>query len=545
LIALYTIGFGGSNHDYSVCLVKDGEILFAIEEERITRKKYGYGINVKENKALNYVLKAADITENNISYFGANDILDRDYLCVCKKDIIQYNHHVTHAASAYYPSGFQEAAILVIDHSGSHYDKNGKLFTETVSYYQGENRRLDCLQKVEGQSCKTGNIVKRPTNSIGYFYSMIAKMLGCVSTCSDGKVHSESGKLMGLSSYGEPIYFSTMSDFTFVKDGIVQINIECIENFVQHTLQVDRSDKTVKNLAASAQHLLEDMVVKCAKHLYSITGCDNICIAGGVGLNGLANMAILKNTMFKNIFIQPAANDAGTSIGAALLAYHENNTNSPYSVKPMKNNFYGVTYSDENIEKELSRRGGIYWKKDANSSKIAAELIANDNIIAWFQGGSEFGPRSLGNRSILANPTNKDMKDILNSRVKFRESYRPYAPSVMGEYKQEYFELEHDTNYMLLIPEATTKAQQEIPAVVHIDNTARVQTVSKEFNPKFYKVIEEFYRIKNTPILLNTSMNVMGEPICETPEDAVRCLMKTNIDYLFIGDYIVGKQASD
>lgn len=542
---MYTIGFGGSNHDYSVCLVKDGKILFAIEEERVTRKKYGYGVNVKDNKAFKYVLRAANISTNDISYWGANDILDSDYLCVCNKDVIQYNHHLAHAASVYYPSGFQEAAILIIDHSGSHFNRDGKLFTETVSYYMGKDRHLDCLQKDEGQSSQTGNVIKRPTNSIGYLYSMTAKMLGCVGTCSDGKVHSESGKLMGLSSYGDPIYFDNMSSFAFVKEGVVQIDITSFQSFVQSVLQADKSEKTVQNLAASAQHLLENMVVECAIHLYNITGCDNICIAGGVGLNGLANMAILEKTKFKNIFIQPAANDAGTSIGAALLAYHEHSTHLPYSIQGMVHNFYGLTYSDECIEKVLTQHTDIFWKKDANAPKLAAQLIANDNIIAWFQGGSEFGPRSLGNRSILANPTNKHMKDILNSRVKFREAYRPYAPSVIKEYQQEYFELGHDTNYMLLIPQATVKAQEEIPAVVHVDNTARVQTVSKEFNPKFYNVIEEFYQIKNTPVLLNTSMNVMGEPICETPEDAIHCLIKTNIDYLFIGDYIVRKQAFD
>lgn len=542
---MYTIGFGGSNHDYSVCLARDGNVLFAIEEERVTRKKYGYGVNVKDNKAFEYVLRAANISENDISYWAANDILDSDYLCVCNKDIIQYNHHLAHAASAYYPSGFPESAILIIDHSGSHFYRNGSLFTETVSYYMGKDRHLDCLQKVEGQSSQTGNVIKRPTNSIGYLYSLTAKMLGCVGICSDNKVHSESGKLMGLSSYGDPIYFDNMSSFAFVKEGIVKIDITKYQSFVQSVLQADNSEKTVQNLAASAQHLLENMVVECAKHLYNITNCENICIAGGVGLNGLANMAILQKTKFKNIFIQPAANDAGTSIGAALLAYHEHSTHLPYSMQGMAHNFYGLTYSDECIEKTLTQHTGIFWKKDANAPKTAAQLIASDNIIAWFQGGSEFGPRSLGNRSILANPTNTHMKDILNSRVKYREAYRPYAPSVMKEYQQEYFELEHDTNYMLLIPQATVKAQEEVPAVVHIDNTARVQTVSKEFNPKFYDLINEFYQIKNTPVLLNTSMNVMGEPICETPEDAIRCLIKTNIDYLFIGDYIVRKQAFD
>lgn len=540
---MYTVGFGGSNHDYSVCLAKDGKIVFAVEEERITRKKYGYGVNVKDNKALDYVLRAANISANDVSYWGANDILDRDYLCACNKDIIMYNHHLTHAASAYYPSGFQEAAILIIDHSGSHYNRDGILFTETVSYFMGKDGHLNCLQKVEGQSSRKGNVIKRPTNSIGYLYSLTAKMLGCVGTYSDDKVHSESGKLMGLSSYGDPIYLDNMSHFAFVKEGIVQIDITSYQSFIQKILQADNSDKTVQNLAASTQYLLEHMVVECAKHLYNITGCDNICIAGGVGLNGLANMAILKKTRFKNIFIQPAANDAGTSIGAALLGYYEHSVHMPYPIQKMEHNFYGLSYSDEYIEKTLAQHKDIFWKKDANATKIAAQLIANDNIIAWFQGGSEFGPRSLGNRSILANPTNKHMKDILNSKVKFREAYRPYAPSVMKEYQQEYFELEHDTNYMLLIPQATEKAQEEIQAVVHVDNTARVQTVSKEFNLKFYSLIKEFYNIKNTPVLLNTSMNIMGEPICETPEDAIRCLLKTNIDYLFIGNYIVRKQA--
>lgn len=540
--SLYTIGFGGSNHDYSVCLVKDGEILFAIEEERIARKKYGYGINARENRALNYVLKAEGITIDDVSYFASNEILNSDYFYICNCDVIQYNHHLTHAASAYYPSGFREAAILVVDHSGSTFWEKEQLYTETVSYYIAKNGNIKCLQKVKGQGIQNENVVKRPNNSIGYLYSMAAKMLGCVGKYSDGKSHSESGKLMGLSSYGLPIFYNEMSKYAYVSRGIVQIDIMNVKKFIKDKLKEDNSNRTIQNIAASVQRLIEDIIVKCAKHLHSITGCKNICIAGGVGLNGLANQAILNNTKFENIFIQPASNDAGTSVGAALLAYYQYNSNLVYSAKEMKHNFYGVTYSDEYIENKLVENQGIFWKKESAICRKAAELIAEDNIIAWFQGGSEFGPRSLGNRSILANPTNPHMKDILNAKVKFRETYRPYAPSVLKDYQYDYFELKQETNYMLLIPQATEKAKKEIPAVVHVDNTARVQTVSEKFNPKFYKVIQEFYNIKHTPVVLNTSMNIMGEPICETPEDAISCLLKTNIDYLLIGNYLVGKR---
>ena len=539
---MYTIGFGGSNHDYSVCLVKDGEILFAIEEERIVRKKYGYGINPRENRALGYVLKAEGITKDDISYFASNDILNNNYFYMCNDNVIQYNHHLTHAASAYYPSGFSEAAILVIDHSGSTIIENNHLSTETVSYYLAKDKNIKCLQKVKGHGIQNENIVKRPSNSIGYMYSMVAKMLGCVGCYSDGKIHSESGKLMGLSSYGDPVYYNMISKYAYVSKGIVHIDIINVGKLLNTILKQDGSDKTIQNIAASVQRLIEDMIVECAKYLYDITGCKNLCIAGGVGLNGLANQAIMNNTKFENIFIQPAANDAGTSVGAALLAYHQYNNEPSYLTRKMKNNFHGIIYSDEYIEKRLLETKGILWEKDNDICRRAAELIAKNNIIAWFQGGSEFGPRSLGNRSILANPTNPHMKDILNAKVKFREAYRPYAPSVLKEYQCEYFELEQETNYMLLIPQATEKAKKEIPAVVHVDNTARVQTVSENFNLKLYKVIKEFYNITHTPVILNTSLNVMGEPICETPEDAIRCFLKTNIDYLLIGNYFVGKQ---
>ncbi|WP_430606890.1 carbamoyltransferase [Enterococcus sp. AZ170] len=535
------IGFGGSTHDFSVCLVENGEVKIAIEEERLAKKKYGYGCELRENLAYKYVLEKTNTKEAEIDYFVSNDLLNKDYFdCVKGKMNQLYNHHYTHAASAFYESGFEDTAILVIDHSGSIIKDSKGLSTETISYYRGTENRIALMDRVSGDGEIKNGIVKKPNNSIGYFYSMIAKMLGCQSMGGDNKIHSESGKLMGLSSYGKPVYKEDFERFIRFEQGQVEIEVENIRQYVEKVLAETKSEQETKmNLAATAQKILEDLVVKCADYLYEITKSKNICIAGGVGLNGLANQKILMDTKFENIFICPAANDAGTSIGAALSKFYEKNN---CSKKEMKNNFYGFSYNNEEIEQSLEKQQDkIFYSKLANGEKLAAKLIKENRIIAWYQGGSEFGPRSLGNRSILANPCNPKMKDILNNRVKFRESYRPFAPAVMAEHEKEYFEMIKSNEYMLLIPETNKEVISRIPAVVHVDGTARVQSVTKTFNPQFYSVIQEFYKLSSIPVVLNTSFNIKGRPICESPHDAIDCFLESDIDYLFMGNYLVWK----
>ena len=562
---MITVGIGGSVHDFSTCLIENGKIVCAIEEERITRKKYGYCIDITQNTSLEYCLSKAGIGIDDVDYFAVNDLLDTEFYKRLGRKPVIYNHHDCHAASTYYFSGFNEAAVLVIDHSGSRFWDKDELVTETVSYYKAEGKEINILQKVLGRSpepvlASTNDkkpvlgadgirLLNSPNNSIGRFYSKISKQLGCITRLSNGELHSEAGKMMGLSAYGSDKFYEEMKEFVkFLPNGQLTVNIipNGVADWIDATLKSCSNDselmKTKMDMAWAVQKILEDAVIHCANYLYDITRTENICVAGGVGLNGLANLKIIEKTPFKNIFIQPGAGDSGTSIGAAYLAYIDNHGIHNAEAARIRNNFWGKEYSEAEVLDTLRGNDVIEYKKYDDVFTIAAGLIANNKIIGWFQGGSEFGPRSLGNRSILANPCNPDMKDILNSQVKHRESYRPYAPSILAEFTQDYFDLELYTEYMLLIPMVKEDKRKVIPAVTHVDGTARVQTITKEFNERFYRLIHRFYEITSVPVVLNTSMNVMGEPICETPSDAVNCLINANLDYLVIGNYIAVKK---
>tara|TARA_B110000438_G_scaffold112036_1_gene109936 strand:+ start:1 stop:981 length:981 start_codon:yes stop_codon:yes gene_type:complete len=306
-----------------------------------------------------------------------------------------------------------------------------------------------------------------------------------------------------------------------------------------------KNEKTLQihfDIGASAQKVLEDVILKMVNHIYTKTKMKNLCIGGGVALNGVANYKILSDGPFDNIHIPPSPGDAGSAVGAAqylYYVYHKNPKNTSDNTQLIQENVYvGPSYSNKKIKSFLDSKEILYESfDDVTLLQKTAQLIADGNVVGWFQGKMEWGPRALGNRSILADPRRSDMKDILNAKIKHRESFRPFAPSVMEEYASEYFEINVSSPYMLMV--APVKKPKEIPAVTHVDGTGRLQTVSKESNELYYNLINEFYKITGVPVIINTSMNVMGEPIVNTPEHAYNMILKTDMDFLVLGNYLI------
>lgn len=527
------LAIGGSGHDYSFCYLKNGKIIRAIEEERLSREKHARGIRSKLFKGIEYCLHGLTsiddldiIITNNICDIGP--IKEKHYI----HNIVTINHHLAHAASSYYSSGFDDAAFVVIDGHGSiyhQYDKNPK--TEILSSGYINRDKINFIET------KYGSFKHTFTPSLGSFYDVLTNACGFGFNCE--------GKTMGLSSYGKPVYLTEL-----MKHIDYDKHIFCNETLVElmhGIIHKDNTDifQTKANLAASGQSILELFVYKLLNELYEKTKCPRLCLAGGVALNSVMNGKIKKHTPFKDVFIFPAANDGGTAIGAAYYAYYQLGKNKYRDTEQIKHVYYGKSYDDDSVKKSIQKYGNqISYKTYVYSDliNVTAQLIADDKIVGWFQGGSEAGPRALGNRSIIANPSNRDMKDILNSRVKFREAFRPFAPAVLKEKVHDYFDTEYPDNpFMLYICNVKKSKINEIPAVVHVDGTARFQTVGIDNNKKFYDLINAFYRIKGVPIVLNTSLNIKGNPIAETPVDAIECLLNSKMDCLIIENYLIGK----
>ncbi len=528
---------------------KKGNILdyVAISEERILRKKHPYTFPLH---SVDYCMK----------YFGIKNIMDinllvSDWIRLEKwefsgatfnigefdylKNIFRFpkdririiSHHLAHAASTYYTSGFKKSAILIVDGNGSD--------LETTSYFEGKNFKINPIKNYKYYG-------------LGALYNIISTRILDMGTGGEGKT-------MGLAPYGKNFknlglkipYFNNgiINDFSKFMQ---RMPYSDVLNQINPSYRVDPINvayKKIKNkndvlkpyfagTAYNVQDTLEKVVLKIASDLYSYTKCDNLCIAGGAGLNSVANKKILDKTKFKNIFIFPACSDSGIPFGLAIWGYYNLKELNIEKHKKLifKNAYLGNQYSNKKI-KEVLDKYNITYKK-SNLKKVA-QLISEKKIVGWFQGRSEYGPRSLGNRSILADSRGKNTKDILNNRVKHRESYRPFAPSILEENCNQYFELDVPSPYMLLIAKVK---KNTIPAVTHVDNTARVQTVTKNTNTKFYNLIKEFNKITNVPCILNTSFNDAGDPIVETPEDALYTLMKCDMDYLYIGDFLIERK---
>ncbi len=567
---MYILGISCYYHDAAAALLKDGEIIAAAEEERFTRKKHDQGFPIN---AINFCLKKANITPEDIAYavFYEKPLLKFERLLmqhlhaypssywsfykaipswvveklrvpttIQKKlkqgkkrfngEILFLEHHIAHAASSYLVSPFQEAAILTVDGVGE--------WTTTASGYAKGNDIV--LQKK----------IDFP-HSLGLLYSAVTAYLGF-------KVNNDEYKVMGLAPYGKPTYYEKIKKLIDIKeDGSYALDMsyfvyhyktempskKFIEEFGPMRKSGESLDQRHKDIAASVQKVLEETLFTILNSLYKETKCDNLCMAGGVALNSVANGKITKRTPFKNVFIQPAASDAGTALGAALYIWHTILGNKRTIVQ--ETSYFGPSFTTEEIKTCLDEQKIIYkeFKSKKDIVKKTAELLAQDSVIGWFQGAMEWGPRALGNRSILSNPCNPHMKDILNAKVKHRELFRPFAPVILQEKVHEWFEINKDEEpFMLFVYPFKKEKRHLVPAVVHVDGSGRLQTINKKQNTEYYAVIHEFEKITGVPILINTSFNIRGEPIVCTPQEAYRCMMGTGIDYLVMDHFIIARK---
>ena len=566
---MYTLGISCYYHDSAAALLKDGHVIAAVEEERFTRKKFDDDF---PTNAIEWCLNEGKITPSEINSVAFYDkpvlkferLLD-NYIAVAPRglysfldtipkwlhkrlwikndvkkslkgfsgEIIFPAHHMSHAAHAFFTSPFDESAILTVDGVGE---------WSTTSLGHGKNNSITLMNDI------------RWPHSLGLLYSAFTYFLGF-------KVNEGEYKLMGLASYGKPKYYDMILDklIDVKNDGSIRLDMKYFaytydkvmtnENFsnlfgIPPRKNNEKTEQIHLDIGASAQKVLEDVLLKMANHVYELTKMKNLCIGGGVALNGVANYRILKEGPFENVHIPPSPGDAGSAVGAAQYLYYVHNNNKKpepnLSKSVLENVYVGPSYDNEKIKEYLDANNIPFERLERKELLYkTAQLIADGNIVGWYNGKMEWGPRALGCRSILADPRDAKMKDILNEKIKHRESFRPFAPSILEEYVSEYFEIDRPSPYMLMV--CPIKKPEKIPAVTHVDGTGRLQSVSKDANPLYYDLISEFNKITGVPVIINTSMNVMGEPIVNTPEQAYAMLVKTNMDFLVMGNFLISK----
>ena len=587
----YILGISAYYHDSAACLLRDGEIVAAAQEERFTRKK---GDAAFPRQAVDYCLKLAgiDIRLGRVRRFLRQatsqirtDLGDLPRHCPPRFSLLSegrptlddgeassrsrtpsrarvsrgapiQEHHEAHAASAFLPSPFDRAAILTMDGVGE---------WATASIGHGAGNDFEILQELHWP------------DSLGLLYSAFTYYVGF-------KVNSGEYKVMGLAPYGQPKYVDAIYRelIDLREDGSFRLNQKyfnylggltmtspAFDNLFGGPARVPESPLTQRemDLARSVQVVCEEIMLRMARTAYRLTGLEDLCMAGGVALNCVGNGRILREGPFKRLWIQPAAGDAGGALGVAQLIWHRHaaQPRSACSGRDRMNGSYlGPEFSDGQIEQVLSEVGATYSRLEPTHlhDRVAA-LLASEHVIGWFDGRMEFGPRALGARSILGDPRSPRMQAQMNLKIKFREGFRPFAPSVLRERLADYFELDVDSPYMLLVAPVRAErrlamtpeqekfwgidklnvARSDLPAITHVDYSARIQTVSREINPNYYDLLKAFERRTGCGVLVNTSFNVRGEPIVCTPADAYRCFMRTNIDYLVLGSFLLDKQA--
>ena len=592
------LGISAYYHDSAAALLSDGEIVAAAQEERFTRKKHDSAFPAR---AIEYCLSEASIALDDVdrvvfydkplvkferlletylsyapkglrSFIAAMPVWLKDKLYLKAtlrqelhkiaggKDkripaLLFTEHHQSHAASAFYFSPFERAAVLCLDGVGE---------WATTSAWTGHGNELDSLWEIDFP------------HSLGLLYSAFTYYAGF-------KVNSGEYKLMGLAPYGQPRYVDTILDnlMDLKEDGTFRLNMEYFNYCTGLTMTNARFHRlfdgppramegklTQKDMdiAASIQFVTETVVLRLAGTLHRETGETNLCLAGGVALNCVANGRILREGPYDDIWIQPAAGDAGGALGAASIAWHqlEKKPRCVNGADAMRGSFLGPAYDAETIRKQLDAFGAVYVRlSDEQLFPQVADILSGENVVGWFQGRMEFGPRALGARSIIGDPRSGRMQSVMNLKIKYRESFRPFAPSVLAERVSDYFELDSPSPYMLLVApvreslripltgkqeglfgiEKLNEKRSELPAITHVDYSARVQTVHRETNPRYFALLEAFESTTGCGVLINTSFNVRGEPMVATPEDAYRCFMRTEMDYLVIEDFLLDKKS--
>jgi len=527
--------------------MEHGTITWAVEEERLNKKKYSLFYPETNRvfarcKAGAYCLQSADLTYEDIDFVISNDIINKLYYSKYYRKTELMNHHLAHACSSFFTSPYDEAAILVVDGSGSLIGGNHIEF-ETTSCYYASGNHIERIDVVSGKLRTPGLFDECYLhNSIGGFYRWITEGIGFEFL--------EDGKTMGLAPFGNDEFVGNLSKFYYIdREGRFQQSlgqVQAMISFIKLSLASAQGDDERFRMAASfayaGQYHLELILLRVCEYLYKKTRSKNLCVVGGVALNGAANYRLMNDTPFENLYIVPAAGDAGTAIGSALYKHHIIDGHRRTTFRPFSP-YLGRMYSLE----ECRRIIAMYteWVEEEESEDIyrdTAELIASGNIVAWFHGRAEFGHRALGNRSILADPRRAEMRDVLNKRIKHREAFRPFAPSVLEERQADYFHVAVPSYYMEVISPVVQQKIAEIPAVVHVDGTARLQTVSEKMNPAFYRLLSAFTRLTDVPVLLNTSFNDNGVPIVETPEDAIQSFLAMDIDYLVLNGLLLHKR---
>lgn len=589
-MSTYILGISAFYHDSAACLVRDGEIVAAAQEERFTRKKHDSEF---PHHAVQYCLREASIGASDLRCIGFYDkplltferLLETHLATAplgirlfwksmvvwikkklwipqiiqeelqCDVPVLFGEHHESHAASAFYPSPFEEAAIMTLDGVGE---------WTTTSYGHGRGAEIHTLAET------------RFPHSLGLLYSAFTYFTGF-------KVNSGEYKLMGLAPYGEPKYVQQILDnvIDLKDDGSFKLNTRYFDYMSGLKMTSSAMDglfdgpprqpespltQREMDLARSCQVVTEEVMLRIARQVHAETGSKNLCMAGGVALNCVGNGRILREGPFENMWIQPAAGDAGGALGVALALWYRylNNERSVSEYgDAMHASLLGPAFDVDEIASFMREQGAVgRHLEDGELSVSVAEALAEGKVVGWFQGRMEFGPRALGARSILGDPRSKETQSVMNLKIKFRESFRPFAPSVLREHVHDFFELDADSPYMLQVAPVKQERQiamseaeeglfgieklnvprSDLPAVTHVDYSARVQTVRRQDNPRYYDLIEAFYRLTGYPVVVNTSFNVRGEPIVCTPEDAYRCFMRTNMDYLVLGNYVLDKR---
>jgi carbamoyltransferase len=585
------LGISAYYHDSAACLVVDGEIVAAAQEERFTRKKHDARF---PESAVAYCLDAGRIRADQLDHVGFYDKpllkferLLENYIGIAPRglkswltampvwlkdklftrdairkalggyegSILFAEHHESHAASAFYPSPFESAAVLTMDGVGE---------WATSSYGVGEGNALDLWGELHYP------------HSLGMLYSAFTYYTGF-------KVNSGEYKVMGLAPYGQPKYVDTILDklVELRDDGSFKLNMAYFNYLSGLTMTNGAFDELFEgpprkpeapvtqremDLAASVQVVTEEIMLRMARHVQRETGQKNLCLAGGVALNCVGNGRLLREGPFERLWIQPAAGDAGGAVGVALTIHHKvlgNPRVVPKQGDTMRGSYLGPEFPDDEIARQLDAAGAVYEKlSDAALLDRTAALLGDEKVVGWLQGRMEFGPRALGNRSILGDPRSTKMQSVMNLKIKYRESFRPFAPSVLRERVADYFDLDTDSPYMLLVAPvserwriAMTPEQQRlfgieklnvprstIPAITHVDYSARIQTVHPDTNPRYHGLLRRFEALTGCPVLVNTSFNVRGEPIVCTPSDAYRCFMRTEMDVLVVGNFLMLKE---
>ena len=503
------IGISCFKSDSSACLIRDGQILASAQEERFTRKKHDASFPLNAAK---WCLGFGGIKDIDFIAFSNNTLIYKlkalfylKVFGVSAKGVF-FSSKESFCAAAFYPSNLENSAILI-----------NNTANPGIVFAKADINGIALLNK-------------KFSYSLGAVYSAYTKHLGF-------KANSDEYKVMGLAAFGKPAY----------KDRIISFSSKIFKLGVKKKLTGEELTQEHKDLAASVQAAVEEETLKLTAELHKLTNSENLCLTGGVALNCLVNSRILKQGLFKNLWIQPAATSAGTCLGAALLVWHkvlkhERKVSGGQDL--MQGCFLGPEFDAAYIENLLIKLNIKYQKLEFGAiAKTGAELLAQGSVVGWFQGRMEFGPRALGARSILADSRNPGIHDRLNLKVKIRENFRPFAPTVLAEKVEEYFDLERGSPYMLLTACVKEGKRKDIAAVTHADNSSRVQTLKREDNPLYYDLVNEFFKKTGCPVIINTSFNTKNEPIVRTPEEALRCFSETDMDYLIMGRFVIDKRS--